>query len=341
MLAILVGDREGEVVVERVVGGLRPSLEGQPEQLRASPAEPPDRLVAPGLRHLIEAAVDGRIVLDQPVAPDDRVDVIALAPCRQPDELDRAAGERTGDVAAKLDHRPAIMLEQIVVVWRAVDRRDAIVLEQVELARLPPRVEAISVVRPSLERPARRQVGVLVEIAVELLAALDRLAGQDVGDEVRTFLELAVAAGPAGEVDRRGAAPNRRRAGDVGVHIAGEPAFGRRGQVGVEAAVRRHHDVQHLALAGIVGAVEVARAELDPKHLLGRDACASVTSSVSALELGRAPLITTLPAVPAKPRTSTWPWLVWVAPRSSVNPGTRLTMSSAVRGAYWAKNAAW
>ena len=43
------------------------------------------------------------------------------------------------------------------------------------------------------------------------------------------------------------------------------------GDVGVEAALRRHDDVQHLALAGIIGTEQVAGADLDPNHLLGRD----------------------------------------------------------------------
>ena len=69
------------------------------------------------------------------------VEVVALAAGRQADELDRAAGERAGDVAAELDHRIAIMLEQIVVVLRRAGRSDAVALEQVEAARLPADVE--------------------------------------------------------------------------------------------------------------------------------------------------------------------------------------------------------
>src|ERR671912_2199048 len=62
-----------------------------------------------------------------------------------------------------------------------------------------------------------------------------------------------------------------------------------------------------------------------------------IASRVSAFDVGRAPLKTTLPAVPAKPRTSTWPRSVCVIPRSSWKPGTRRAISSAVLGANGAK----
>ena len=55
----------------------------------------------------------------RPVTLDVVVDVVPFPPGRQPDELDRAAGERASDVAAQLDDRIAIALDEIVVVLRA------------------------------------------------------------------------------------------------------------------------------------------------------------------------------------------------------------------------------
>jgi hypothetical protein len=52
------------------------------------------------------------------------------------------------------------------------------------------------------------------------------------------------------------------------------------------------------------------------------------------LELGRWPLMTILPAAPPKPRRLVSPKSIWKA-------GTWRAMSSAVRGAYWAKKSAW
>src|SRR5678816_3328459 len=58
---------------------------------------------------------------------------------------------------------------------------------------------------------------------------------------------------------------------------------------------------------------------------------ASTVSSDSDFLLGRAPLMTTLPTAPAKPRTS-------ALPRSRLKPGTCRAISNAVRGAKGAKN---
>ena len=86
----------------------------------------------------------------------------------------------------------------------------------------------------------------------------------------------------------------------------------------------RQDDVEHLALARIFRAVEVARAKLDADHRL-RGMRASNVSSDSDLELGRAPLNTTLPAAPGKPADVAIALL-------EREPGTRRAMSSAVRG---------
>jgi hypothetical protein len=51
---------------------------------------------------------------------------------------------------------------------------------------------------------------------------------------------------------------------------------------------------------------------------------------VSLFELGREPLMTTLPAAWPNPRTS-------CEPTSSEKPGTRRTISSALDGENWAK----
>ena len=56
-----------------------------------------------------------------------------------------------------------------------------------------------------------------------------------------------------------------------------------------------------------------------------------ISSKGSPLVTGRAPSISTLPAAPPKPRT--------LEPVSRENPGSRLTMSSAVVGALAAKQA--
>src|SRR4029079_12008593 len=129
--------RESDVIVERIVGRLSAGLERHAEKLGPGPAQPADGLVPPGPGQLLKAAVDGRIVFDQSVPLDDRVDVVALAPGCERNELDRAPGQWTRDVTAKLDHRAAVMLEQIVVVRRADRGGHTIVLEQVKPARLP------------------------------------------------------------------------------------------------------------------------------------------------------------------------------------------------------------
>ena len=55
------------------------------------------------------------------------LEVVALAAGGEADELDRAAGERPGDVAAELEHRVAEVLDQVVVALRPAGGRDVVV----------------------------------------------------------------------------------------------------------------------------------------------------------------------------------------------------------------------
>ena len=96
-------------------------------------------------------------------------------------------------------------------------------------------------------------------------------AGHRVGERVGAFFDLAVAAGSGREIDGRRAAPDQRRAGDVGVYVAGIPTLGGRRDVGVDSRLVGQDDVEDLALAGIVRPEQVARADLDANHALRRD----------------------------------------------------------------------
>src|SRR5437764_14484405 len=106
------------MIVERVQRTFGAGFERKPRQVGASPAEPANRLVAASLSQLVQTTVDGRIVLQQAVSLNDRIGIVPLSARGQPDQLDRTAGERTGDVAAELEHRIAIMLNEVVVVRR-------------------------------------------------------------------------------------------------------------------------------------------------------------------------------------------------------------------------------
>src|SRR5438309_2334888 len=104
-----------DVVDERIVGRLGSGFEREAQQVRSSPAEPSERLVPLGVDGLQEAPIHDRVG-QQPTMLDIIVDVVTLAARRQGYELDRAAGDWPGYIAAELDHRVAIGLEEIVVV---------------------------------------------------------------------------------------------------------------------------------------------------------------------------------------------------------------------------------
>ena len=76
-------------------------------------------------------------------------------------------------------------------------------------------------------------------------------------------------------------------AGEVGLDVAGVTASGVGGDVGIEAGGVRQHDVEHLALAGIIRAIEVAGAKLDADDALRGNALKQVVSRVSDFVLGR------------------------------------------------------
>ncbi len=123
----------------------------------------------------------------------------------------------------------------------------------------------------ALERPAARQVRIAVEIAVVLAPELDLIAGRAVRERVGALFELLVPSGAGRKVEGRRPAPDDRGAGDIGVDVAGVTPISRCRNVSIDAGFRRQDDIQDLALAGIVGAVKVARAEFDADDPLGRD----------------------------------------------------------------------
>src|SRR6185369_3632540 len=151
---------------------------------------------------------------------------------------------------------------------RPVRRRHAVALEEVEAAGLPPRVEADCLVRAALERPGRREEGILVEVAVVLAPMLEEFSRRGDRQVVGAFLELAVTSGPGREVESRRPAPDEDRSLDVGIDVTCEPALRRSSYVAVDAGLFGQDDVKYLALAREVGAIKIARADLDADHAL-------------------------------------------------------------------------
>src|SRR6478672_4236818 len=220
---VFVDGEQVDLVVERVVRRLGAGLERESEQVRAGPAQAAKGLIAPGAHLLLETAVHDCVVLQQAIVLNIIIEIVALAARSQGDELDGSAGKRARDIAAKLDDRVAVALDEIVVVNRRASRSDAVVLEQVEAAWLPARIQADCLVRAVFISPGGGQERVLVKIAVVLSAMLDEIAGCDVSQVVGAFLELPVAAGAACEVEGIAPAAEQRRSLDVGVDVARVP----------------------------------------------------------------------------------------------------------------------
>ncbi len=175
---------------------------------------------------LVEAPDNRRAIFEQTIALEIGLLVVATSARGQADELDRSPGEGAGHVPAKLDERVAEMLDKAVVSLRIAAGRDPVALRKVEPARLPPRVQAVGIIRRALQRPTARKIGVAVEIAIELAPKLDLLAGLQVGQRVRSLLQLPVPARPRRQIEGRLAAPDHGRTRDIGVYIARVPALG-------------------------------------------------------------------------------------------------------------------
>ena len=162
---------------------------------------------------------------------------------------------------------------------------------------------ALSAARSSAQLAG--QIRIEVVIAVELAAELDRARPSSASVSVSVPSSwLRTLSVPADRLMLDAPLADQRRDRAVGDDLAGVEPARRDGDVAVDPAGGGQDDVEHLALARIFGAVEVARADLDRESRGWPGIRARVVSSVSALELGRAPLMTTLPAAPAKPRVS-------------------------------------
>ena len=119
-------DEQVEVIIERVEADLGAGLEREAGKVGAGPVEPPDRLVALRFGALLEPAADDA------VGPLERgVEGLAVAAVGERDELDRAAGQRPADVAAKLVAGRLGGQEQAVVAFGAAGREDAVGLDEI------------------------------------------------------------------------------------------------------------------------------------------------------------------------------------------------------------------
>jgi hypothetical protein len=180
----------------------------------------------------------------------------------------------------------------------------------------------------ALDRAARR---IVLDLVVALEGLLDRRAAVGEAGHPRAAVE-----GLVGAVDR-----GLHRALDL---VDPVPARGLELQQRAEQAVRIEigldvgdlldlhgrldHHIGQDRLALHVDARGAAADQLDALDGRGRDALEDVLQ-VLALGGGRSPLISTLPAVPAKPRA--------LSPPSSRKPGRRAIMSRAVLGRCSAK----
>ena len=128
---------------------------------------------------------------------------MALLPAGEPDELDRTARERPGDIAADLQGLSRIIFDQRVVVLFRVGRDDVIALVQDEMVEMIADVEVSGVCRAFVERPACRDERRLIARRVDLAAALDELARLQIGDDVAALFGEICARGVAGDVEGR------------------------------------------------------------------------------------------------------------------------------------------
>src|SRR5882757_3212814 len=105
-------------IVERIEGRFAADLGREFAEVLPSPRDSPDGLVALRLLSLFEPAVLDRAVVDQAVALDVAVEIIALAAGCEAHQLDRAASERTGDIPAELENAIVVILDEVVIVLR-------------------------------------------------------------------------------------------------------------------------------------------------------------------------------------------------------------------------------
>ena len=96
------------LMIERVERPLCARFKREAGEIGAGPVEAQDRLVALGILELLEAA-EHRIAAFGAEAV--AFEPVALAPGGEPDQLDRSAGKRPGDISTKLEYRIVKVLQ--------------------------------------------------------------------------------------------------------------------------------------------------------------------------------------------------------------------------------------
>ena len=128
LAAVRSDDEQLGLVVKRVEGAFGADFDREFRQILAGPRHATDGLVPLRLLGLLEPAVLDAAVVDQAVTLNVGVEVVALAPGCESDELDCPAGEGPSDVTAELEDRIVIVLDEAVVVRRAAGWRDSVSL---------------------------------------------------------------------------------------------------------------------------------------------------------------------------------------------------------------------
>ena len=107
---------------------------------------------------------------------------------------------------------------------------------------------------------------------IGLATEFDQFARRRVGQRVGALVERVVALGAGRQAETAVAALEQGRARKIGDDEPGVAASRAGGHAAVEARIGREDDVEHLALARIFGAVEIARPQFDADDPAGRDA---------------------------------------------------------------------
>jgi hypothetical protein len=130
------------------------------------------------------------------------IEIIALSARRQANELHRAGAEWTRNVAAQLDYRSLVILDQEVVAFRVpVSRADMVGLGKLEGARRPAGIEVDRIIVATLQSPTCRDEWVVLADGVDLSAVLEEIAGRCVVYVVGPFLGPVVDPGSSRKVD--------------------------------------------------------------------------------------------------------------------------------------------
>ena len=183
-------------IFQPVVGQLTAQLEGQPQQVRPVPAEPPNCFVIARCGELLEPA--DRLTTD-PVEVG--IEGLPVAPVGQRDQLDRTARQRPGHVAAQLVTGEFMVLEEAVVAHRAAGGSDPIGLLEPETARRIAGVEMNRTIGRQLHPPARRDERVILADGIDLVAELQPVAAGHGDQPVEPFLGTVEPARIGGQID--------------------------------------------------------------------------------------------------------------------------------------------